>query len=37
MYDLKFDPEKYEIKTCELQKQVLLTGHLKISFIVQSR
>ena len=21
MYDLKFDPEKYEIKTCELQNR----------------
>lgn len=37
MYDLKFDPEKYEIKPVNFKTGVLLTGHLKISFIVQSR
>ena len=24
MYDLKFDPEKYEIKTCELQNRSVI-------------
>jgi len=34
MYDLTFDPEKYEIKTCELGNRSI-TGHLNILFIVQ--
>lgn len=36
MYDLTFDPERYEVKTCELGNwSITHIGHLNILFIVR--